>query len=565
MIVGIDFGTTNTRVATWEPEVGGPPELRMPSKLGNETTMPSVVAFERRPGGAVSIMAVGEDADQLADSHNVKVIRNVKRLALASDPYVRELLENRPSMRWPEYWNPVKKSIELWGHSFPIGDIILTIIGEALQRVGLENVSSEARAACPVHSDFIYRKDMVDIFSKLGFRSKVSWISEEPLLFLALAHTLGRLQGGSYLVYDFGGGSFDCALATVERKQDSSHLTVYAAYGDPLLGGMDIDEKLRTRLNYKGPDHLLRIAKEHLDPSGAELAVTGAIKLSLVDVDGVLKEHGFIEKTLDIIMHVYRQAKLIWKRPPGSPPLGEILEQDANGVILRRVRDLEERDLSADVDKVLLFGGSTRIPSVAQRLKKIFGSHKVVAASQLLNDFDRPDLTAVALGSSYTRRETYVPLCINRLPCRVVLHLHQDSGEQRTEYVPFCVISRSQHNRYISVSSRESPKYRLIVENADGGLLHETDWQECRMPGCSAPARVLSISIDRFGGIGLDMINGPLHERVELLEIPPWQTDAQRTALQRTRDAQRKYEESELAHLHDIISNNPYGWGVDVG
>ena len=85
------------------------------------------------------------------------------------------------------------------------------------------------------------------------------------------------------------------------------------------------------------------------------------------------------------------------------------------------------------------------------------------------------------------------------------------------------------------------------------------------MPGCSAPARVLSISIDRFGGIGLDMINGPLHERVELLEIPPWQTDAQRTALQRTRDAQRKYEESELAHLHDIISNNPYGWGVDVG
>ena len=571
MIVGIDFGTTNTRVAMWEPKVGGSPELKMPGKLGMTTTMPSVVAFERRPGGSVRVMSVGEDADQLQSGRNVEVVRNIKRWALASDPYVRAVLEDRPSTPWPEYWNPGKLSIDLWGHSIPTSDVILAIIGEALRRVGLENVSSELRAACPIHSDFIYRKDMVNTFSKLGFRSKVRWITEEPLLFLALAHTLGRLQDGSYLVYDFGGGSFDCALATVERQRDAVHLTVYAAYGDPLLGGMDIDEKLRTRLKYDGPPNLLRLAKEQicLDPSGPEQNVTGDVKLSWPDIDSVLKEHGFIERTVNVMMHVYRQAKLIWKRPPAGPPLGEILEENSNGVIIRRVSQLGEKDLAADVDKVLLFGGTTRIPSVAQRLKNIFGSAKVVSASQLLPAFPEADLTAVALGASYTQREPYVPLYVNRLPCRVILHMRQDSGEQSTEYVPFCRVPGSYHSSSIAVYPRESPKYRVVVEDIDGGPLHDTGWQEARLFGWGAYAKGLSFIIDSYGRILLDMITGmeddPLHDRAELLEIPPWQTGAQRTALKRMWETKRKYEESNRARLHMFLMGNPYGWGEAVG
>lgn len=575
MIVGIDFGTTNTRVAIWEPQARGLPDLKMPGK-GMTTVMPSIVAFQRTPGGRIVIQAVGEDADELQSGPNREVVRNIKRWALASDPFVREALESMPSTPWLPYLNVEKRSIELWGQSIAIGEIILAIIREALKRVGLLNMSPELRAACPVHSDFIYRQDMVDVFSRLGFISKVTWVTEEPLLFLALAYSLGRLGEGSYLVYDFGGGSFDSALATVEREQDAVNLTVYAADGNPLLGGMDIDEKLRARLKYDGPPNLLRLAKEEVcrNPSTPGIDLPGGFRLSWFDVEAVLKEERFIERTVDMMMNVYRQAKLIWKRPPDAPPLGEILEEDSNGVIKRRIWQLGEHDLASDVDKVLLFGGTTRIPSVVQRLENIFGSEKVVVASQLLPAFREPELTAVALSASYTPGEHYVPLYVNRLPCRVILRLRQASAEQKTEYVPFCRLPASKPSApYISktlvLSPGESAEYEATVEDADAGLLHTTGWREARMPSYHCYANRLRIMIDRFGRIWLHMMTGrednPFNDQVELLEIPPWQTSAQRAALERMWKIQREYEESERARTLRNITRNPYGWGEDVG
>lgn len=63
---------------------------------------------------------------------------------------------------------------------------------------------------------------------------------EEPILFLVLAYRIEGLSAGSYLVYDLGGRSFDCALAEVKSDREELRLTVYAADGNPLLGGSDI-------------------------------------------------------------------------------------------------------------------------------------------------------------------------------------------------------------------------------------------------------------------------------------------------------------------------------------
>ncbi len=570
MIVGIDFGTTNTRIATWESEVGGLPELKMPGKLGM-TTMPSVVSFRRRPGGGAEIEAVGEDADILQPNATREVIRNIKRWALASDPFMRRSLESMSSTPWPKYWNPEKQSMDLWGQPIAIDKIIMAIISEALRRVGLENIPSQIRAACPVHSDYLFRHGLANIFSKLKFISKVTWVTEEPLLFLALAYSQGRLNEGSYLVYDFGGGSFDCVIATVERNHGAVNLIVYAADGDPLLGGMDIDEELKARLKYDGPTNLLRLAKEQMcsNPSTPSLQLPGNIKLSWSDIEAVLHDRRLIERTIAVMMSVYRQAKTIWKRPLNGPPLGEILEIDSNGVIKQTVSKLREQDLARDIDKVLLFGGTTRIHSVVQRLENIFGSKKVVMASHLLPAFQEPELTAVALGAAYPPREQYTPLFVNRLPCRVTLHLRQSSGTQNIEYIPFCRISRSYISSTLALSHSGTAEYEAIVEDADGGLLYNTGWRDCHMPEYHAYPNRIGIVIDPFGRLWLDMITGkeedPLHDQIDLIEIPPWQTSAQRAALKLMWDRQRKYEESERASFWRRLTRNPFGWGEDVG
>ena len=570
MIVGIDFGTTNIRIATWEPEVGGLPTLKLPG-LGKMRTMPSVISFKRKPGGGADIEAIGEDADGLESTSTREVIRNIKRWALASDSFVRRALESMPSTPWPTFWNPEKQSMELWGQSIAIDKVIMAIINEALKRVGLENISAQLRAGCPTHSDYIFRQNMVDISSRLKFVSKVNWVTEEPLLFLALAYSLEQLDEGSYLVYDFGGGSFDCAIADMERAQDTFNLTVYAAAGDPLLGGMDIDDKLTTRLKYDGPKNLLRIAKEMVcsNPLGPSQDLPGGIKLSWSDVEAVLKHERLFERTLDVMMRVYRQAKTIWKRPPNGPPLGEFLDIDSNGVIKRTISQLREPDLANDIDKVLLFGGTTRISYIVQRLEDIFGAQKVMTASQLLPAFREPELTAVALGAAYPPREQYLPVYINRLPCRVALNLRQASKSQAAECVPFYHFQNCYESSMLELSRGESAEYEVIVEDADGGLLHATGRQDCRMPGYYVYPKQLGIVIDPFGRIFLEMKTGkrgaPFYDRLVLLETPPWQTSAQRDALQRKLNMQRKYEESEHARTLYYLTRPPWGWGEDVG
>ncbi|GAJ02285.1 unnamed protein product, partial [marine sediment metagenome] len=95
-----------------------------------------------------------------------------------------------------------------------------------------------------------------------------------------------------------------------------------------------------------------------------------------------------------------------------------------------------------------------------------------------------------------------------------------------------------------------------------------SDWQ----PTSSSfgPAKKLRIVIDHFGRLFLEMITGldsnPFTDRIPLIKIPPWQIDAQRSALERIWEEQRKYEEAGHARfLSYLFTNNPFGWGTDVG
>ena len=91
-VVGVDFGTTNVRIATWDSDQPDlPPQPHLIGD-GDSYNMPAAVAFQRQPGGEVTPV-VGQDADVLRDGPDTVVVRNIKRWALSDDPFVSWHLE----------------------------------------------------------------------------------------------------------------------------------------------------------------------------------------------------------------------------------------------------------------------------------------------------------------------------------------------------------------------------------------------------------------------------------------------------------------------------------------
>lgn len=566
-IVGIDFGTTNVRVATWDTDQGGLPQP-LAIGAGRGLTMPSVVAFQRQPGGNV-ITVVGEDADSMDGGENTLVIRNIKRWALTSDPYVRWHLEARGA-DWPIWWNPQTRCVNLWDQQKPVEGVIGLILDEALRRAGLEDLR-QWRAGSPVHSNLTFRRGLAGVLSNHGGNNRVTWVAEEPILFLALAYRMGELKPGSYMVYDLGGGSFDCALAKVDQNERAVKLTVYAAGGQPLLGGVDIDQLLAQKLGYNGPPHLLRVAKEQLRPSGPDQTLPGGITLTWDHLAEVLREDRFLDKTTSVIREVYRRAKLLWNRGDDAPPAGEVIWRDPQSGHIRFVSQLGWEDMSRDLDGIILFGGPTRSPFFREGLAAIFGPEKVIAASDLISGLREPELTGLAAGACYLVNDSYVPLYIDRLPVRIILRDVQTGAQ--VEYEPyryplsFHRPSEPHVSDYLVRGSGNPTEYQVVVEDPDGAIMasHPVSGNLEMYSGLIASrARLV---IDRFGRVWVEKKSGGLglFENFLVTEEPPWQTDIQHDALRRLWQEQRRFEQAERERVHAILTKNPYGWQSTPG
>lgn len=568
-VVGLDFGTTNVRVAIWDPGQGRLPQPCLIG-TGGTSTMPSVIAFQRHPRGGVSTI-VGEEADELAEAPNTVVIRNIKRWALSSDPYFRWQLEARKA-EWPSWWNPKSRCVNLWDQQLPVAAVIQTILDEALRRAGLEHVATW-RAGCPTQTDLTYRQEMAGLISSYGGAAKVTWVAEEPILLLALAYTIGELGPGSYIVYDFGGGSFDCALATIDQKEGGLRLTVYAADGHPLLGGADIDQLLAQNLGYRGPPHQLRVAKERMSPNGPRQILPGGTILTWDHVENTLKQGRFFEDTIPLMMRVYRNAKLLWKRGDEAPPAGEVIRRDASTGAIRFVEELRQDDMGRDVDAVILFGGPTRSPYFKERLVGIFGPDKVVHISDLVSGLPDPELTGLTVGACYMTREEYTPLYIDRLPAKVTLR--DINAGQKVQYEPFQKPTpiHPPFSPYVTGYLRQLPgslsEYEVIVEDADSAVLLEHPVSGYLKGYSGLPADRLRVVIDRFGRVwvekGAGKENLGISEIDMVMEEPPWQRETQREALRRLWEEQRKFELAEQERVHITITRNPFGWQSTPG
>jgi hypothetical protein len=528
--------------------------------------MPSAVALQQQDGGEISFI-VGEDADESPDT---LVIDNIKRYALeGSDEFIRNELELRAEES-PVWWDRDTRCVQYGGQLIPAAEIIRRILAEAFRRAGISG-AFEWWAGCPVHAGLEYRAELAQVLSGFGGTGRVSSVVEEPILFLALARKIGTLRPGSYLIYDLGGGSFDCTLA--EIKPGDGEMIVYGAEGNPFLGGLDIDRALARKLGYVGLSNQLRSAKEQSNPLNAP-PLPGGIRLPFPDVVETVNDLGFVKNTLMTVRDTYIQGKFLWRRPLDNrdvPPAGERIYHHWESGAVRFVWQLRWDDMAQDkhLDGVILFGGSTLLGDAYQtsgsthtryfreQLAKWFGEDKVFTAKELIQSVDEPELVGASMGACYMAEGSYSsPYVLNRLPARITLQ-NLYTGEQ-LEYEPFRHFM-PEYNRQPFEPYRSAPltpqmaairsplypeTYQLTVTDPNGVVLEQgpiDEYIDSRLIG-----HTLRLVIDRLGWIGVEQESPQTSpKRYLVFESTPWQTGEQLQALREIRRRQREYDEEE--------------------
>ena len=557
-IVGIDFGTTNVRISTWDQDDPGAglPQSSLIGR-GDTTVMPVVVALQRKDGGEVSIIA-GEDADSLEDGPNTLVIRNIKRWALSGDAYVKwrlEVNETEP----PAWWNTELDCVEAWGQQFQVKELIAEILKEAISRAGLPE-RFEWCAGCPVQAGYEYRSMLAEVLTGLAGQGRVEWVIDEPVLFLAAAQrnldpdSGGRLEG-SYLVYDLGGGSFDCALVEV---RDTGEMIVYGADGDPLLGGSNIDRELRAK--FSGAENLLRLAKEQVSPENPSVPFGGSVALTWGDVESELKGGKFVQRSLMALRDAYISARTVIE--------GESSGAEEDTGKLSFVWQLGYEDMAQDIDGVIMFGGPSRSPFFSENLGHWFGNTKVMRASDLIGGVPDPELTGVSIGACYYPSGENFYRVPSRLPYRVALeNVTTGRQEDRVEYRPYqhfvdTFRPAEQFESPWLAQDRDNPQeYELTIIDPDGVVLERQSVDGYLEPDNRQPATGLRLVINRLGpvcvekkseGIGLAWT-----KKITVVESPPWQMEDQREQLEalrlreRQREGQRRYQAQEQVEQQD--------------
>ncbi len=344
-IIGIDLGTTNSCVAVME---GGQPTV-ITNAVGARTT-PSVVAFAKD-----GERLVGEKAKRQAVTNSANTIASIKR----------KMGTNEKVNAGGRDYTPQE-----------ISSMILATLKKDAENYLGETVT-QAVITVPAYFNDAQRQATKDAGKIAGLT--VERIINEPTA-AALAYGLDNETEQKIMVFDLGGGTFDVSIIDI----GDGIIEVLAVNGDGLLGGDDFDNAVTRYLI----DEFKK--KEGVDLSQDSMALER------------LKEAAEkAKKELSFAMTTNINLPFITPTPEGPKHLDMDLTRAKFNEL---TRDLVERTVApvqkaladagltaADLTKVLLVGGSTRIPAVQDKVKALTGKEP----SKNLN----PD-ECVALGAS---------------------------------------------------------------------------------------------------------------------------------------------------------------------
>ncbi|MBQ5867237.1 MAG: molecular chaperone DnaK [Oscillospiraceae bacterium] len=327
-IIGIDLGTTNSCVAVLE---GGEPVV-IANAEGGRTT-PSVVAFSK-----TGERMVGQVAKRQAVTNADRTIASIKR----------HMGENY--------------HVTVDGKGYTPQEISAMVLQKlkADAEAYLGQPVTEAVITVPAYFSDAQRQATKDAGKIAGL--EVKRIINEPTA-AALAYGLDKEQEQKIMVYDLGGGTFDVSILEI----GDGIVEVLATAGDTRLGGDDFDERIMNYLvdefkkaegiDLKNDKVAMQRLREAAEKAKIELSgmTTTAVNLPYITADATGPKH------LDVTL----------SRAKFNEMTADLVERT-----MKPVRQaMNDAGLKAsDLHKVLLVGGSTRIPAVQEAVKGITGT-----------------------------------------------------------------------------------------------------------------------------------------------------------------------------------------------
>ena len=326
-VIGIDLGTTNSCVAVME----GGEAVVIPNAEGNRTT-PSVVAFSK-----TGERMVGQVAKRQAITNPDRTISSIKR----------------------EMGSDYKVTID--SKSYTPQEISAMILQKlkADAEAYLGSTVTEAVITVPAYFTDSQRQATKDAGRIAGL--DVKRIINEPTA-AALAYGVDKEQSQKIMVYDLGGGTFDVSILDI----DDGVIEVLATAGNNRLGGDDFDECIMKWLvsEFKRTDGVdlstdrvaMQRLKEAAEKAKIELSgvTTSNINLPYITADATGPKH------LDLTL----------SRAKFNELTHHLVEATAGPV----KQAMSDAGLSgSQISKVLMVGGSSRIPAVQEMVKKLTG------------------------------------------------------------------------------------------------------------------------------------------------------------------------------------------------
>ena len=330
-VIGIDLGTTNSCVATLE----GGQAVVIPNSEGSRTT-PSVVAFAKD-----GERLVGITAKRQAVTNSERTVLSVKR-EMGTD-WSKEIDDDD--------YTPQEIS----------AFVLQKMKSDAEEYLGRE--VSQAVITCPAYFTDAQRKATQDAGRIAGL--EVLRIINEPTA-AALAYGVDKDEDQTILVFDLGGGTFDVSILEIYQVDGQPQIEVKATSGDNRLGGDDFDEvvidwivseyKKSSGIDLSNDLQAMSRLREAAEKAKIELSGTNSTQVNLPFItmrdgqpehlDMTLSRAKFDDLTADLIKRTMKPTR----------------------------RSMKDAGVKAgDIDKILLVGGSTRIPAVQDAIEKETG------------------------------------------------------------------------------------------------------------------------------------------------------------------------------------------------
>ena len=348
-IVGIDLGTTNSLVAYLDPRTGQPTCIPGPY---DETLCPSVVS--REPDGGI---VVGEPARRRLLTQPERTIYSVKRLMGRGPADVQDELKLFPFRIDPSSKNVIR--VMLGEKVFTPPEISAFILRELKNwaETYFGETVDRAVITVPAYFNDAQRQATKDAGKIAGL--EVLRLVNEPTA-AALAYGLHEKQRGKVAVYDLGGGTFDISILKLISTSDGDIYQVLSTNGDTHLGGDDIDNLLQAFV------HELILRHDAIDFSPhSELAQE--LRKGLIDVKHQLSESEaatlrFVLPNGQVFVHEFTRGALdALIRPVVDRTMGPLKQALADAQLKR-----------ADMDEVVLVGGTTRTPLIRRTVAEFF-------------------------------------------------------------------------------------------------------------------------------------------------------------------------------------------------